>query len=105
MGQADEGGRVAPDSTAGVHAKPLQTELPQEQATVNTQRPEQESETGTSELRYDAGPEASVSGSSWVSLESSQGPNLPPWAATQPSLLWVWVQPGRLHSAQLPLCC
>ena len=104
-GQADEGGRVAPDSTAGVHAKPLQTELPQEQVTVNTQRPEQESETGTSELRYDAGPEASVSGSSWVSLESSQGPNLPPWAATQPSLLWVWVQPGRLHSAQLPLCC
>lgn len=104
-GQHDEGSRLAPDSTAGVHARPRQTELPQEQATVNTHRGEHESETGTSELRYDAGPEASVSGSSWVSLESSQGPNLPSWTATQPSLLWVWVQPGRLHSAKLPLCC
>jgi len=104
-GQPDEGSRLASDSTAGVHAKPLQTELPQEQATVNVSGAEQGSQTGTSELRYDAGPEASVSGSSWVSLESSQGPNLPPWTATQPSLLWVWVQPGRLHSAKLPLCC
>ena len=46
-------------------------------------------------LRYDAGEEASVSGSSWVSMEGNQGPNLPAWAATRPSLLWVWVQPGR----------
>ncbi len=103
-GQHDEGNRLAPESTAGVHAKLRQTELPQEQATVNTHRAEQESETGTSELRYDAGPEASVSGSSWVSLEGSQGPNLPSWTATQPSVLWVWVQPGRLHSRRLPLC-
>lgn len=46
-------------------------------------------------LRHDAGAEASVSGSSWVSMEGSQGPNLPAWAATRPSLLWVWVRPGR----------
>ncbi|KAA6429143.1 MAG: peroxiredoxin 6 [Trebouxia sp. A1-2] len=95
-GQADKGSRLAPESTAGVPANPLQTELPQEQAPVNSHRAEQESETGTSDLRYDAGPEASVSGSSWVSLEGSLGPNLPPWTATQPSVLWVWVQPGSL---------
>ena len=104
-GQADEGSRLAPDSTAGVHAKPAQTELPAEQAMVNLHRAEQALETSTSELRYDAGPEASVSGSSWVSLDSSQGPNLPPWTATQPCLLWVWVQPGRLHTAKVPVCC
>ena len=52
-------------------------------------------------LRYDAGEEASVSGSSWVSMEGNQGPNLPAWAATRPSLLWVWVRPGRDALQQL----
>lgn len=45
--------------------------------------------------RCDTGAEASVSGSSWVSMEGNQGPNMPAWAATHPSLLWLWVRPGR----------
>ena len=52
-------------------------------------------------LRYDAGAEASVSGSSWMSMEGNQGPNLPAWAATHPSLTWVWVRPGRGAVQQL----
>lgn len=44
--------------------------------------------------RRDAGGEASTSGSTWVSLEHHQGSNMPPWAATRPALLWLWVQPG-----------
>lgn len=48
--------------------------------------------------RRDAGAEASTSGSTWVSLEHSHGPNMPRWAASHPSLLWLWAQPGeQLH--------
>lgn len=55
--------------------------------------------------RCDTGAEASVSGSSWVSMEGNQGPNMPPWAATHPSLLWLWVRPGRMHASCLVACC
>ena len=95
----DHGSRETPSSTAGLHGTPLQTQLPQQREPDHAS--EEQAETGTSELRHDGGPEASVSGSSWVSLEGSQGPNLPPWTATQPSLLWMWVQPGRLLQQQL----
>lgn len=55
--------------------------------------------------RQNTGREASTSGSveesSWVSLEHNHGSNMPSWAATRPSLLWLWVQPGTLsHVAQ-----
>lgn len=55
--------------------------------------------------RCDTGAEATVSGSSWVSMEGNQGPNMPAWAATHPSLLWLWVRPGRMHASCLVACC
>ena len=70
-----------------------QTPFPEEAALAGSAHAEASGELEL--LRRDAGAEASVSGSSWVSMEGSQGPNLPAWAATRPSLLWVWVRPGR----------
>ena len=76
-----------------------QTALPQN---VPEGSPFSASDMGDGPLRHDGGPEASVSGSSWVSLEGAQGgPNLPSWAATQPSLLWLWVRPGMRNCSAL----
>ena len=97
---------AAPEQSGGavVHGKQARIELPEQRAAVSASEAEGESGSGTSDLRYDAGPEASVSGSSWVSLEGSQGPNLPPWTATRPSLLWMWVQPGMGFGVMLAFC-
>ena len=83
----------APQQPTSLQSQQTQTPFPGDVPGGSGEHP-----TTDSPLRYDAGAEASVSGSSsWVSMEGSQGPNLPAWAATHPSLLWLWVQPGKVH--------
>ena len=88
---------LAPQRLASLQRQPTWTPLPQDTPAAGVSG---EEALGEATLRYDAGTEASVSGSSWVSMEASQGPNLPAWAATRPSLLWLWVQPGMLPCSE-----
>lgn len=90
----------APSHNQSGHAKPIQpqfTPMPEEVTDGTMSQADAEVDENVSDSRDMSG-EASTSGrtegSSWVSLEHNHGPNMPRWAATQPSLLWVWVQPG-----------
>ena len=85
----EEASRTPQQHPASLQMQQTQTRFPEDFPAGSTHATNEEP------LRYDAGAEASVSGSSWVSLEGNQGPNLPVWAATRTSLLWVWVRPGR----------
>lgn len=89
--RAHPAGDEASRAPASLQRQQAQTPFPEEAPLAGSVHAEASEEP----LRHDAGAEASVSGSSWVSMEGSQGPNLPAWAATRPSLLWVWVRPGR----------
>lgn len=84
-------GDEASRAQASLQRQQAQTPFPEEAPLAGSVH----AEASEGPLRHDAGGEASVSGSSWVSMEGSPGPNLPAWAATRPTLLWVWVRPGR----------
>ena len=72
------------------------TPLPEQEPSSSRSQADADEEMQSSmRERRDGGSQASTSGSSWVSLEHNHGSNMPAWAATQPSLLWLWVQPGR----------
>ena len=91
--QPSGGAAMTPQRLASLQRQPTWTPLPQNMPAAGVSG---EDAVGDAPLRYDAGAEASVSYSNWVSMDASQGPNLPAWAATRPSLLWLWVQPGML---------